>query len=140
MSEESRKKSEIQYLLPDLDFCERSVDKLMEKMNLDDVQKYMVMCDVMSKFLKIKSYNLLNSKIKEQALRIKSLEREIQESRLENDYKKDKEIEIEKLNNELESFKKTIEDNNNLYESMIDKTTQSLEKIIKNAESFSKIQ
>jgi len=42
-----------QYLLPDLDFCERSVDKLMEKMNLDDVQKYMVMCDVMSKFLKI---------------------------------------------------------------------------------------
>ena len=40
----------------------------------------------------------------------------------------------------LESFKKTIEDNNVLYESLLDKTTQSLEKIISNTESLSKIQ
>ena len=33
-----------------------------------------------------------------------------------------------------------IETNNNLYESMLDKTTQSLEKIISNTESLSKIQ
>ena len=43
-----------------------------------------------------------------------------------------------KLNSELEKFKKTIEQNNNLYESMLDKTTQSLEKIISNTESFLK--
>ena len=55
-------------------------------------------------------------------------------------YKKDKEEEIEKLNDELEKFKKMIETNNNLYESMLDKTTQSLEKIISNTESLSKIQ
>ena len=55
-------------------------------------------------------------------------------------YKKDKDIEINKLNEDLEKFKKTIEENNNLYESMLDKTTQSLEKIISNTESLSKIQ
>ena len=56
------------------------------------------------------------------------------------EYKKDKDAEIEKLNNELEKLKKMIETNNTLYESMLDKTTQSLEKIISNTESLSKIQ
>ena len=55
-------------------------------------------------------------------------------------YKKNKDIEIQNLNDELEKFRKTIEENNNLYESMLDKTTQSLEKIIANTESLSKIQ
>ena len=56
------------------------------------------------------------------------------------EYKKGKDTEIHKLNEELENFKKTIEKNNSLYESMLDKTTQSLEKIISNTESLSKIQ
>ena len=55
-------------------------------------------------------------------------------------YKNDKDIEIEKLNDELQKFKQTIEKNNDLYESMLDKTTQSLEKIISNTEDLSKIQ
>ena len=55
-------------------------------------------------------------------------------------YKEDKDIEINKLNEELEGFQKTIEESNSLYESMLDKTTQSLEKIISNTESLSKIQ
>tara|TARA_Y100000992_G_scaffold290790_1_gene246621 strand:- start:133 stop:579 length:447 start_codon:yes stop_codon:yes gene_type:complete len=55
-------------------------------------------------------------------------------------YKDKKDIEISKLNNELEGLKKTIEKNNSLYESMLDKTTQSLEKIISKTESLSKIQ
>ena len=56
------------------------------------------------------------------------------------EYKQDKDTEIKKLNEELEKFKKTIDKNNSLYESMIDKTTQSLEKIISNTETLSKIQ
>ena len=55
-------------------------------------------------------------------------------------YKEDKDIEIEKLNGELDSFKKTIEESNSLYESMLDKTTESLEKIISSTESISKTQ
>ena len=54
-----------------------------------------------------------------------------------DEYKEDKDIEIQKLHEELDSFKKTIEENNSLYESMLDKTTQSLEKIISNTESLS---
>jgi len=46
-------------------------------------------------------------------------------------YKEEKDIEIQKLHEELDNFKKTIEENNSLYESMLDKTTQSLEKIKK---------
>ena len=55
-------------------------------------------------------------------------------------YRDNKDREIKKLNDELDSFKKTIEESNILYESMLDKTTQSLEKIIFNSESLSKIQ
>tara|TARA_Y100000385_G_C12837943_1_gene527485 strand:+ start:36 stop:482 length:447 start_codon:yes stop_codon:yes gene_type:complete len=55
-------------------------------------------------------------------------------------YKGDKDIEIKKLNEELDVFKKTIEDSNSLYETMLDKTTESLEKIISNTESLSKTQ
>jgi len=55
-------------------------------------------------------------------------------------YKENKDREIKKLNDELDNFKKTIEKNNTLYESMLDQTTQSLEKIIFNSESLSKIQ
>ena len=56
------------------------------------------------------------------------------------DYKEGKDKQISKLNNELDLFKKTIEESNNLYESMLDKTTESLEKILSNTESNSKIQ
>ena len=45
-----------------------------------------------------------------------------------------------KLNEELENFKTTVEESNSLYESMLDKTTKSLEKILLNTESISKIQ
>ena len=55
-------------------------------------------------------------------------------------YKEDKDVEIEKLNEELDAFKKNIQESNSFYEKMIDKTTQSLEKIISNTESPSKIQ
>ena len=55
-------------------------------------------------------------------------------------YKDNKDKEMEELNNEIESFKKTIDENNSLYESMLDRTTKSLEKIIENTGPASKIQ
>ena len=55
-------------------------------------------------------------------------------------YKDGKDIEVKKLHDELDSFKKTIEKNNSLYETMLDKTAKSLERIISNTESLSKIQ
>ena len=55
-------------------------------------------------------------------------------------YKDGKDKEIQKINEELENFKTTVEESNSLYESMLDKTTKSLEKILLNTESISKIQ
>ena len=89
----------------------------------------------------IDEYFDLKEKITHQKDRLDEISNKFKEIKsLAIQYKKDKDIEIKQLNEELEKFKKTIEDNNNLYESMLDKTTQSLEKIISNTESISKIQ
>mgnify|MGYP006093079439 FL=1 len=56
------------------------------------------------------------------------------------EYKEGKDAEISKLNEELDSFKKAIDQSNSIYESMLDKTTKSLEKILSNTESISKVQ
>ena len=43
-------------------------------------------------------------------------------------------MEIEKLKNELDDFKKIVEKNKISYEEILDKTTKSIEKFIENAE------
>ena len=89
----------------------------------------------------IDEYFDLKQKVTDQKRKLDEISNKFKEIRsLAIDYKKRKDIEIEKLNKELEEFKKTIEENNNLYEAMLDKTTKSLEKIISNSESLSKIQ
>ncbi len=55
-------------------------------------------------------------------------------------YKEKKDKEINQLNLEIDKFKSLIDESTNIYENMIDKTTKSLEKIIKNSEIISKIQ
>ena len=89
----------------------------------------------------IDEYFDLKQKVSLQKTKLDEISNKFKEIKtLAIEYKKDKDVEIEKLNDELEKFKKMIETNNNLYESMLDKTTQSLEKIISNTESLSKIQ
>ena len=86
----------------------------------------------------IDEYFDLKQKVSKQKNKIDEISRKFKEIRsLALDYKKDKDIEIDKLNEDLEKLKKTIDENNNLYEAMLDKTTQSLEKIISNTESLS---
>jgi cell division protein ZapA len=55
-------------------------------------------------------------------------------------YKEKKDLEINNLNNEIDKFKATIEESNSLYESILDKTTESLQDIINNTESKSDLQ
>ena len=89
----------------------------------------------------IDEYFDLKEKVSNQKNKLDVISKKFKEIRsLAIEYKKDKDVEIKNLNNELEGFKKTIEKNNQLYESMLDKTTQSLEKIISNTESIYKIQ
>ena len=89
----------------------------------------------------IDEYFDLKSKVTQQKTRLDEISGKFKEIKsLAIQYKKDKDYEINHLNKELENFKKTIEKNNSLYESMLDKTTKSLEKIISNSETLSKIQ
>ncbi len=89
----------------------------------------------------IDEYFDLKQKVSQQKIKLDEISNKFKEIRsLAVEYKKDKDKEIDSLNRELENFKKTIEENQNLYETMLDKTTQSLEKIISNTESLSKIQ
>jgi cell division protein ZapA len=50
-------------------------------------------------------------------------------------YKNTKDLEINNLNNEINKFKAMVEESNSLYESILDKTTKSLQVIIDNAET-----
>ena len=89
----------------------------------------------------IDEYFDLKQKVAQQKKKLDEISDKFKEIRaLAIEYKEDKDGEIDKLNKELDNFKKTIEDSNSLYESMLDKTTESLEKIISNTESLSKTQ
>ena len=89
----------------------------------------------------IDDYFDLKQRVAQQKKKLDNLASKFQElKKLAIKYKEGKDVEIKNLNKELDSFKKTIEENNSLYELMLDKTTQSLEKIISNTESLSKIQ
>ena len=50
-------------------------------------------------------------------------------------YKEDKDIEIGKLKDELDSFKEMVEKSKNSYEEILEKTTKSIEKFIEDAEA-----
>ena len=136
------------YLLSCDDGQEESLKKLTEFLD----KKYSELKDKLgnigeNKLLLITSIQLideyfdLKEKVTQQKNKLDEISNRFLEiKKLAIEYKKDKDLEILKLNEELEKFKKMIEKNNNLYESMLDKTTQSLEKIITNTESLSKIQ
>ena len=53
-------------------------------------------------------------------------------------YRDEKEIEIEKLKEEVNKFKEVLEENKNSYEEILDKTTKSIEKFIENTDNDQK--
>tara|TARA_Y100000768_G_C23813418_1_gene602917 strand:+ start:305 stop:751 length:447 start_codon:yes stop_codon:yes gene_type:complete len=83
----------------------------------------------------------LRRRVKDQKDKLDNLSKKFKELKsLAIKYKDVKEVEINDLNKEIENIKKSIDEANNMYENMLDKTTKSLEKIIKNAETSSNIQ
>ena len=118
-------------------FLDKKYSELKEKLGNIGENKLLLITTIQL----IDEYFDLKQKVTSQKKKLDEISNKFKEIKtLAIEYKKDKDIEIEQLNTELEKFKKMIETNNNLYESMLDKTTQSLEKIISNTESLSKIQ
>ena len=83
----------------------------------------------------------LRRRISEQKNKLDDLSNKFKELKsLAIKYKDVKEVEIKKLNTEIDNIKKNIDEANTMYENMLDKTTESLEKIIKNAETSANTQ
>ena len=118
-------------------FLDKKYNELKDKLGNIGENKLLLITTIQL----IDDYFDLKQKVSRQKIKLDEISNKFKEIRsLAIEYKKEKDIEINDLEEELEKFKNTIEKNNNLYESMLDKTTESLEKIISNTESFSKIQ
>ena len=79
----------------------------------------------------IDDYFDLKQRVTKQKKKLDDLASKFQElKKLAIKYKEGKDKEVKKLNDELDKFKKTVEESNDIYETMLDKTTKSLEKIL----------
>ena len=118
-------------------FLDKKYSELKEKLGNIGENKLLLITTIQL----IDEYFNLKQRVASQKNKLDEISNKFKEIKsLAIQYKENKDVEIKKLNDELDRFKKTIEENNILYETMIDKTTQSLEKIISNSESLSKIQ
>jgi len=118
-------------------FLDKKYNELKDKLGNIGENKLLLITTIQL----IDEYFDLKQRVALQKKKLDEIAKKFQELKeLAIEYKEGKDKEINTLNKELDSFKKTIEESNNLYESMLDKTTRSLEKILSNTESISKIQ
>ena len=118
-------------------FLDKKYSDLKEKLGNIGENKLLLITSIQV----IDEYFDLKKRVTSQKDSFENLSKKFKEMRsLVLDYKEGKEGEISKLNDELEKFKKMVEESQNVYESLLDKTTKSLEEIIKDTESSSKVQ
>ena len=118
-------------------FLDKKYSDLKEKLGNIGENKLLLITTIQV----IDEYFDLKKKVLSQKKNFENLSEKFKEMKsLAIDYKEGKETEISKLNLELDEFKKTVEESQSIYETMLDKTTKSLEEIIKNTENESQIQ
>ena len=118
-------------------FLDKKYSDLKEKLGNIGENKLLLITTIQV----IDEYFDLKKKVLSQKKNFENLSEKFKEMKsLAIDYKEGKETEISKLNLELDKFKKTVEESQAIYETMLDKTTKSLEEIIKNTENESQIQ
>ena len=84
----------------------------------------------------VDDYFHLFKKVKNTKNDFENLSKKFKELRsLSINYKDEKELEINKLKDELSEFKTKIENSKNSYEEILDKTTKSIEKFIESADT-----
>ena len=89
----------------------------------------------------VDDYFNLKHKVTSQKSKLDELSKKFLEMKsLAIKYKYNKDVEIENLNKDINKFKKLIDESNSMYETMLDKTTRSLESIINNIDSKSDLQ
>jgi len=118
-------------------FLDKKYSDLKEKLGNIGENKLLLITTIQV----IDEYFDLKKKVLSQKKNFENLSEKFKEMKsLAIDYKEDKETEISKLNLELDKFRKMAEESQSIYETMLDRTTKSLEEIIKNTENESQIQ
>ena len=118
-------------------FLDKKYSDLQEKLGNIGENKLLLITTIQV----IDEYFDLKKKVLSQKKNFENLSEKFKEMKsLAIDYKEGKETEISKLNLELDKFRKMVEESQSIYETMLDKTTKSLEEIIKNTENESQIQ
>ncbi len=118
-------------------FLDKKYSSLKEKLGNIGENKLLLITSIQV----IDEYFDLKQRVKSQKENFENLSKKFKEMRsLALDYKGGKDKEILNLNSELDKFKKMVEESQGIYEKMLEKTTQSLEEIIKNSENSSKVQ
>ena len=118
-------------------FLDKKYNELKEKLGNIGENKLLLITTIQL----IDEYFDLRKKISSQKQRLDELSKKFLElKKLAINYKDNKYKEVINLNSKIDNFKNAIEENNNTYESLIDKTTKSLEKIIEKTENISKVQ
>ena len=118
-------------------FLDKKYSSLREKLGNIGENKLLLITSIQV----IDEYFDLKQRVTSQKDNFENLSKKFKEMKsLVINYKEGKESEITKLNNELDNFKKMVEESQSIYEAMLDKTTKSLEEIIKNTETSSKVQ
>ena len=103
------------------------------KKNLGSIGENKLMLIIAIKM--VDDYFDLFTKVKKTKTDFEKLSMKFKELRsLAIDYKDDKELEINKLKEELNEFKSMVEKSKNSYEEILDKTTRSIEKFIESAD------
>ena len=118
-------------------FLDKKYSSLKEKLGNIGENKLLLITAIQV----IDEYFDLKKRVNSQKENFESLSLKFKEMKsLVMNYKDGKETEISKLNIEIDKFKKMVEDSQSIYESMLDKTTKSLEEIIENSETSYKVQ
>jgi len=118
-------------------FLDKKYSSLKEKLGNIGENKLLLITAIQV----IDEYFDLKKRVSSQKENFENLSQKFKEMKsLVINYKEGKETEISKLNTELDKFKKMVEESQSIYETMLDKTTKSLEEIIKNTETSSKVQ
>ena len=118
-------------------FLDKKYNELKEKLGNIGENKLLLITTIQL----IDEYFDLKQRVGFQKIKLDELSKKFTELKsLDIDYKNNKDNEINNLNSEIDNFKKAVDESNHLYESMLDRTTKSLEKIIENTESSSKVQ
>ena len=118
-------------------FLDKKYSHLREKLGNIGENKLLLITSIQV----IDEYFDLKKRVLSQKENFENLSQKFKEMRsLAIDYKEGKDKEILNLNSELDKFRKMVEESQSIYEKMLEKTTQSLEDIIKNTEDRTKVQ